>query len=299
MSAPASNDRLGFIGLGIMGSSMAKNLLRAGYPLGVYSRSREKIMSLVHSGAKHVRSPAELSAECEVLLISVSDGAALENVIFGEHGVCRASALPKVVVDLSTVSPILSRRCHTELAALGVDFLDAPVSGGDIGARNATLTIMVGGERHAFERVFPILGTLGNRIAHTGGSGTGQLTKCVNQVAVALGVAAMTEGLVLAAAAGLDLQETLDVIRSGAAGSWSLDNYAPRLLSGDFKPGFRAEHMLKDLRIALEEAKSIGIDLPVTDLVCSLYTRLCEGGEELGNHALLKIYSQPEKDGEA
>jgi 3-hydroxyisobutyrate dehydrogenase len=286
---------LGFIGLGIMGGAMARNLRAAGHRLAVYNRSADALSKFADVGARVCGSAAEVAECSDYVFISVSNDRSLEEVVLGSKGLLSASRRPKIIVDFSTVTPGLAVDICQACLKKNVSFLDAPVSGGDVGARDGTLTIMAGGDPSALDELAPYLKTIARKIVHTGGPGTGQMTKCVNQVMVALGVAAMTEGLSLATKFGLDLQKTLEITGSGAAGSWSLNNYAPRLLRNDFGPGFKAEHMVKDLEISLKEAARFSAELPVTELVADLYRTLCERHPNLlGNHALLKLYNASE-----
>lgn len=285
----------GFIGLGIMGKSMALNLLKAGFPLAVFNRSPRPAAELREAGAHVVDSPAALAEVADIIFTSVSDDPALTEIVSGERGIVQSEKRrATLMVDHSTVSPSTARAAGEALMRAGIAFIDAPVSGGDVGARNGTLTIMAGGEEKDLARARPYLEKMGANIVHTGGAGTGQMTKCVNQIVVALNVAAMTEGLAIAESFGLDLQKTLDTIGSGAAGSWSLANYGPRVLRGDLAPGFRAEHMLKDLEIALREAAARGTNLPMAELVTGLYQKLVTASGltsgAIGNHALIKLY---------
>lgn len=282
---------IGFIGLGVMGASMARNLLRAGNDLIVYNRTARSAESLAAEGARCAASPAELGAQAEIVFLSVSDGPAVEDVLFGKNGLVQSGTQTEIVADLSTIAPDEARRIGARLAEKKIQFLDAPVTGGDVGARNGTLTIMAGGAQEAYTIAHLYFEQMGKNILHCGALGSGQLTKIINQIVVGLNIAAMTEGLVSARQYGLDLETTLRAISAGAAGSWALSNYAPRLLKGDMKPGFAAKHMLKDLRIALNENKSHGLHLPGLKLVTELYEKLCALGHgELGNHALLRIY---------
>ena len=285
--------QIGFIGLGIMGSAMSHNLLRGGYELHIWNRHRSRGEKLVESGAIWAETPAELAAQVDTVQICVTDGEAVEEILFGESGLMHGDSLPRTVIDHSTISPASARRFAKELSLAGVEYLDAPVSGGDVGAFQGSLTIMVGGSEESFESSREIFGWIGKNIVHTGASGTGQLTKCVNQLVVAITVAAMTEGMVFAERSGLDLEKTLQIISGGAAGSWALDNYAPRLLAGQFGPGFFARDMLKDLKIALEESDESAMSLPVSALVKQLYNAMVGSGRgELGNHALKKVYDR-------
>lgn len=277
-----------FVGTGVMGSSMVRNLLRGGCRVHVFNRTPVKSEALKIDGATAYNSLEEaLQGRSEVFL-SVSDDVSVCDVVAVALQTMKAGGL---IVDLSTIRPGTARDVAQRLLEKKIGFLDAPVSGGDIGARQATLTIMAGGTRDDFDRAEPYLRFLGKKIVHMGSSGAGQMTKAVNQVMVALSVAAMTEGLVLAKSSGLNVEQVLDVVRSGAAGSWSLENYAPRILRGELGPGFFAKHMLKDLRIALSEADEHEAILPVSSLVKELYMALCaHGGENLGNHALIALY---------
>ncbi|MBX7144871.1 MAG: NAD(P)-dependent oxidoreductase [Oligoflexia bacterium] len=282
---------IGFIGLGIMGASMAQNLLKRGHSLAVYNRSHAKAAALREFGAQVYESAAELARRVNVLMINTSDAKSIEDVLWGPVGVASNLKRGALVIIFSTIAPGEARNISTKLEAQGVRCLDAPVSGGDVGARNATLSIMVGGSRNDFNEARSLLECVGKRIEYMGPSGAGELMKAVNQVGVALSVAAMAESLALAHASGLDTSQSLDVLNAGAARSWSLENYGPRALAGDFKPGFTASHMLKDLRFVLEEARSLDLRLPCVELVTSLYETLCAGpGANLGNHALLKLY---------
>ncbi len=288
------SDRIAFIGLGIMGEAMASNLLEARGELSVFNRSPEKAAKLEARGAKVCASPAEAAADAEIICLCLSNDNAVKDVLFGEGGVVQNLRYNSLIIDFSTISPSMSREFA---AALKHDykaaFIDAPVSGGDIGAKQGTLTIMAGGDPSDFERARSVFEAIGKSATLAGPVGAGQLTKAVNQIVVSITVAAMTEGLMLAEKAGLDVVKTLEIIRGGAAGSWTLDNYAPRVVAGDLGPGFHARNMLKDLRIAIGEADDLGLPLPVSELLKSLYTALCAHENpdvEFGNHALIELY---------
>lgn len=287
------DNSVGFIGTGIMGHSMAANLIKAGYKVFVWNRTPEKMRDLIAAGAAAVATPAGLNGLCEVVFLSVTDGAAVESLLFSEDGVFHGSHnKTSLIIDCSTIEPAVAKSIATRLLP-EVAYVDAPVSGGDSGAKAGTLAVMAGGRKEDFERALPYLSAIGKAITYTGESGTGQLTKCVNQLIVALTVTAMTEGLAFAAAAGLNLETTLSVVSAGAAGSWSLDNYAPRLLKGDRGPGFYAKDMRKDLLIACREAAEIGLFIPASELVLQLYTALLADSEkEPGNHALITLYER-------
>ncbi|MBN8547738.1 MAG: NAD(P)-dependent oxidoreductase [Deltaproteobacteria bacterium] len=285
--------KLGFIGLGIMGTAMAENLLKKGYPLIAFNRSAHKTAALSKLGAEVAPSAAECAASCDVLLINLPDGPSIQELLFGPSATAQSLRSGSTVVIFSTIAPREAVQIARALGEKGINCLDAPVSGGDIGAKNASLSIMVGGERQIFDQQLDVFEALGKKISFMGKSGCGQMMKAVNQIAVALSVAAMTESLVLAKNAGLDQQAALEILQSGAAGSWSMSNYAPRILSGDLKPGFFAKHMLKDLQIVLEESRALGLSLPGANLMKELYQSLCEGpGAELGNHALIELYTR-------
>lgn len=285
--------RIGFLGLGVMGVSMARNLSKKGFELSVYNRSSEKSRALASEGFLVAASPEALGRGVEALCLCVTDGAAVRELLLGEQGALTGPHEVRLVVDFSTIAPSEAEQISAELASIGVEYLDAPVSGGDVGAREGTLTVMVGGSPSAFAEAKPILEGVGKKIFHLGAAGAGQRTKCVNQIAVAIGVAAMTEAMVFARESGLDVAQVLEVIGSGAAGSWALQNYAPRVLRGELGPGFYAKHMLKDLRIAGREAEGANTSLPVTGLVRELFTALCSGeGANLGNHALIALYDR-------
>jgi 3-hydroxyisobutyrate dehydrogenase len=244
--------RVGFIGLGVMGKPMAINLLRAGYPLTVWNRTKSKMDELIAMGAYGASSPKEVAERSDVVITMVTDSPDVEDVILGPNGVIHGARPGLIVIDMSTISPKVTRRIADELSKKGVKMLDAPVSGGERGAREATLSIMVGGPREAFEECLPILETLGKKITYMGPTGMGQTAKLCNQVICALNIQAVCEGLMLGAKAGLDLRRLLEAVSAGAASSWMLINLGPKMIERDFKPGFKIRHQQKDLRLALE-----------------------------------------------
>jgi 3-hydroxyisobutyrate dehydrogenase len=259
----------------------------------VYNRNADKAETLVADGAILCPTPKEVAEQSEILMLCVTNQQAVEQLLFGEAGVVEAQSLPKIVVDFSTIPPRSAKEFSSKLIEKQVRFVDAPVSGGDIGAAKGTLTIMAGGASQDISFLRPVFELLGKNIVHTGPVGSGQLTKSVNQLVIGISVAAMTEGLLLARESGLDLSTTLKVLTGGAANSWSLENYAPRILEGDLEPGFYAKDMLKDLRIALGVADGLGVSLPAGGLVKELYTGLCaDSDSEIGNHALIKLYDR-------
>jgi 3-hydroxyisobutyrate dehydrogenase len=279
--------RIGWIGTGVMGSSMAGHLLEAGHQVAVFNRTRARADELVEKGATWRDSPAEVAADAEVVFTMLGFPIDVREVVLGEDGILGAMQPGSLLVDMTTSEPVLAVEIHEAAKAKGVQALDAPVSGGDVGARNATLVIMVGGEAVAFERAEPLFDSLGKTIKLLGGPGSGQHAKMVNQIAIASGMIALCEALLYGHRAGLDLKQTIATIESGAAGSWSLSNYGPRILKGDFEPGFKIDHFVKDLGIALAEARRMKLSLPGTALAEQLYVAAQgQGLGQKGTHAL-------------
>jgi len=277
--------KIGFIGLGVMGKPMAKNLLAAGYPLTVHNRSRPPVDELAALEATPATSSREVAERSDVVITMLPDTPDVELVVLGPKGVLEGTRPGSLLIDMSTVSPVATRRIAVEAAAKGVKMLDAPVSGGDVGAKEGTLSIMVGGEREVFEECFDIFRVLGKKIVYVGPSGMGQTVKACNQIVVALTLEAMAEALVLAAKAGLDPQLVVDVLSGGAARCWALEVRAPRVLKRDFTPGFRVKLHHKDLGIALEAARELGVPLPVTALVHQMFGALIAAGRENYDHS--------------
>lgn len=281
---------LGYIGLGTMGAPMAGHLLAAGFPLVVWNRTPAKAEALIEKGAKWADSPADLARGCDVIFINVSDTPDVLEVIFGEKGVAEGVRPGTIVVDNSTISPIGSREIEARLATLGVKSLDAPVSGGDIGAKNATLTIMVGGDAEALEDVRPYLEVLGSKITHVGGPGAGQIAKAANQIMVAAQMVAEAELMIFAQKAGADPDKVIEAIKAGAAQCWTLDVKAPKLLSGDRQPGFKAALQTKDMNIIMETAYTYQMNMPAAALHTQLYNGLIAMGDgELDNSAVIHM----------
>jgi 3-hydroxyisobutyrate dehydrogenase len=281
--------RVGWIGTGVMGASMCGHLLAAGYPATVFNRTRERAQALLDAGAAWADSPAGVAAAADVVFTIVGFPRDVREVVLGEDGVLAGAKPGSVLVEMTTSEPSLAREIDEAARAEGVDAIDAPVSGGDVGARNATLVIMAGGSEAAFERVRPLLEKLGQTIVLEGGPGAGQHTKMVNQIAIASGMIGVCEALLYASRAGLDVGRVLETISGGAAGSWSLTNYAPRVLRGDFAPGFKVDHFVKDLGIALAEAARMRLALPGLALAQQLYVAVqAQGHGQLGTHALVK-----------
>jgi 3-hydroxyisobutyrate dehydrogenase len=265
-------NRIGFIGLGIMGCPMAARLLEAKFPLIVYTRTKSKASRLIGRGARFAASPAEVAAECNVVFICVTDTPDVEAVVRGDDGIAGSVRSGLIVVDHSTISPTATRQMADELSRQGAFFLDAPLSGGEMGARNGTLSIMVGGDAGAFERVEPILRYVGQTITYCGPSGTGQLTKLVNQILVSVNNLAVCEALTFARKHGLNLEKTIAALSGGAAGSWQLANLGPRMIGGDFRPGFTINLQQKDLRLILQAAEESNTSLPTASLAHQLFT---------------------------
>jgi 3-hydroxyisobutyrate dehydrogenase len=281
--------RVGFLGLGIMGLGMARNLLTGGFPLTVWNRTEAKATPLVKGGASLGTGPADVARRSEVTIVCVSDTPDVEEVVLGPGGVLEGAARGSLVVDMSTISPSRTREISRRLGERGVHMLDAPVSGGSEGAAKGTLSIMVGGEADQLERAMPAFRVMGKTITHVGPAGAGQTVKLVNQIVVVVNMLAASEGLLFAEAAGLDLKKTLEAIGGGAAGSWMLQNRGPQVLARDFRPGFMVDLQQKDLRLALEAADELGVPLVGTGLVFQLYRSLQKAGlGQEGNHALVK-----------
>ena len=280
--------RIGWIGTGVMGSSMCGHLLDAGHEATVFNRTRARAEPLLEKGAAWAGSPAEVAAASEIVFTMVGFPADMREVVLGENGALSAAAPGSALVDMSTSEPSLAVEIYEAARARDVQSVDAPVSGGDVGARNATLSIMAGGDREAFERVRPLFEVLGKTIVHQGGPGAGQHTKMVNQILIASGMIGVCEALLYGYKAGLDLETVMESVSGGAAGSWSLSNYGPRMLKGDFEPGFFVEHFVKDMEIALGEARRMNLALPGLALAHELYVALkAQGGARKGTQALL------------
>jgi 3-hydroxyisobutyrate dehydrogenase-like beta-hydroxyacid dehydrogenase len=283
------SERVGFIGLGIMGLGMARNLLKAGFDLTVWNRTASKAEELVGEGAKLAGSPADLAAECDVIIICVSDTPDVEAVLLDKDGALQGVQAGALVVDCSTISPIKTQQFAEALAEKGAHMLDAPISGGSEGAAKGTLSIMVGGDAEQVERAMPFLQAMGKSITHVGANGSGQMVKLVNQILVAHSMLALGEAFLFAQAGGLDLGKTLKAVEGGAAGSWTLSNRGPQVIVRDWRPGFMIDLQQKDLRLILEAADELGVPVLGCSTVFHLYRTLqgLDCGAE-GNHALIK-----------
>lgn len=282
---------VGFIGTGVMGASMARHLLDGGYPLYVFNRTRSRAEPLLSAGAAWCNTPAEIAQRASVILTIVGTPADVSSVYLGPAGLIQNAAPGTLLIDMTTSDPELSAQIAERAREQSMDALDAPVSGGDIGARNATLSIMVGGDRAAYERALPVLEKLGKTIVYQGAAGSGQYTKLCNQIAIAATMLSVCESMAFAKAAGLDASRVLESITTGAANSWPLSQLMPRALRGDFEPGFSVKHFTKDLAIALGCAERLRIELPGLALAKRLYDELAESGAaEKGTQVLLRRY---------
>jgi 3-hydroxyisobutyrate dehydrogenase len=287
------SERIGFIGLGIMGGGMARNLLAKGHALTVWNRSGDKAEVLAAEGAEVARSPRAVAEVCDIVMICVSDTPDVRSVLEGDGGVGAGLSAGKLVVDHSTISPSVTEEFAALVGERGAQWLDAPVSGGSEGAARGTLSIMVGGDEAQVERARPYLEAFGTTITHVGPTGAGQRVKLVNQILVVVTQLAVSEGLLFAEAGGLDLARTLDAVKGGAAGSWMLANRGPQMIERDWRPGFTIDLQQKDLRLVLEAADELGVPLPGTSLVFQLYRALQHRGlGDEGNHALVKALEE-------
>lgn len=283
--------KIGFIGLGVMGSSMAKNLITAGHELTVYNRTRSKAQGVLQEGAAWGETPAAVARESELIITIVGFPQDVEEVYFGNSGVLAEATEGMILIDMTTSSPALAEKIAEAAGKKGAHALDAPVSGGDIGAKEGTLSIMVGGEKAAFDKALPIFETLGKNIVLQGPAGAGQHTKMCNQIAIAGTMLGMSEALSYAKQSGLDPETVLKSISGGAAASWSLSNLAPRVLKGDYDPGFYIRHFIKDMEIARAEAQRFSKELPSLELAIESYKRVAEKENDLlGTQALYLKY---------
>ncbi|MBX0318777.1 NAD(P)-dependent oxidoreductase [Shouchella clausii] len=274
-----------------MGKSMAHNLLRSGYRVHVYSRTKSKAEDLLNEGATWHDSPGELVTQCNVLISMVGYPKDVEEIYLGSDGIIQTANAGTIFIDMTTSSPNLSKQIEAEAKKQGCYSLDAPVSGGDIGARSGTLSIMVGGDSEVFEKVEPIFSALGTNVVHQGPAGAGQHTKICNQIAIASTMMGVCESIKYAERSGLDPNTVLKSIESGSAGSWSLSNLGPRIISENFEPGFYVKHFIKDMGIAIQSAEEMGLKLYGLELAKALYSDLANKGEEnSGTHALFKLY---------
>ncbi len=295
-SNPMSSNKpsIGWIGTGVMGHSMAGHLLDAGYPLTLTTRTRSKAESLIERGARWAESPREVAEQSQIVFAIVGYPADVREVFLDpQHGAISGIDRSGILVDMTTSEPSLAVEIQKLASEHGADSLDAPVSGGDSGAASGTLSIMIGGSDESVEKVMPCFEIMGKTIVHQGGPGAGQHTKMVNQTLIASGMIGVCEALVYASRAGLDVSTVLESVGSGAAGSWSLSNLAPRMIAGDFEPGFYVEHFVKDMGIALAEAKKMNLCLPGLALAEQLYQSvIAKGGGRAGTQALVTAVAE-------
>lgn len=281
---------VGYIGLGIMGKSMARNILKAGYALVVHNRSRGAVAELVAEGAKEAFSPAEVAAQVDVIFTNLPDSSDVELVALGSDGIVDGAHPGLIFVDHSTIKPATARAIAAELAEKGVCALDCPVSGGDIGAKNGTLAIMVGGPAEALEKVMPIFNAVGKRITHVGEAGAGQIAKAANQIMVAAQMVAMGELMILAKKAGADPEKVVAAIQGGAAQCWTLDVKPQRLFAGNRQPGFKAYMQAKDMGIVMDTAREYGVPIPAAAVHTQLFDAMLQMGmRELDNSAVVGV----------
>lgn len=282
--------RVGYIGLGLMGKPIASNLLKAGFELTVHNRSREAVDELVELGAQEAHSPVEVARQTDFIFTNLPDSPDVEQVVLGPDGILAGARPGQVFIDNSTIKPETARLIARQLATAGVDALDAPVSGGDIGARAGTLAIMVGGPKEAFDKALPLFEAMGKTITYVGESGAGQVAKACNQIMVGAQMVAMAELLMLARKSGVDPRKVIDAIRGGAAQCWALDNKPQRLFEGERSPGFKAYMQHKDLGIVLDTARAYGMPLPATAVVTQLYQSMLQLGlGEQDNSAVVGV----------
>ncbi len=282
--------KVGYIGLGLMGKSIARNILKAGYPVVVHNRSRGAVDELVAEGATAANSPKEVAAQVDILFMNLPDSPDVEKVTLGENGIIEGGRSGLIVIDNSTIKPASARMIAEKLKEKGIFSLDAPVSGGDIGAKNGTLTIMIGGEAAALEKALPVLQAMGKTITHVGDAGAGQVAKAANQIMVAAQMVAMGELLVFSKKAGVDPKKVVDAIKAGAAQCWALDIKPPRLFDGNRSPGFKSYMQLKDMHIVLDTAKEYGVSLSATEVNTKFYEQMIElDMGELDNSAVVGV----------
>lgn len=291
MAVSVENTVIGFVGLGVMGNSMVSHLMEKGYQAHVYTRTKTKAADILQKGAVWQDSPAEVANRANVIITIVGYPADVEEVYFGPEGILENCSQGNTVIDMTTSSPELAKKIAEEARLKGISALDAPVSGGDIGAREGRLSIMVGGEEDTFNEMMPLFEIMGKNIVYQGPAGSGQHCKMANQIAIAANMLGVCESICYAEKAGLDPNTVLKSISAGAAGSWSLSNLAPRMIQGDYDPGFYIKHFIKDMGIALQSAEKMGFEAPGLALAKSLYDKLADQGcEDLGTQALYKYY---------
>ena len=286
-----ASTNIGFIGTGVMGSPMATHILKDGYKLFVYNRTSKKAQSLIDSGAYQCENPGQVAKNCDVIFAIVGFPQDVESIFLGPDGIVENAKSGAIIVDMTTSRPDLAQKIAEIAAKKGIQSLDAPVSGGDVGAKRGKLSIMVGGEREAYDRVLPLFELMGGNVVYQGPAGSGQHTKMANQIAIASTMLAMCESLTYAKKAGLDPKTVLKSISNGAAGSWTLDNLAPRILREDYEPGFFVKHFIKDMQIAIDSGESMGVDVSALKVAKAKFDKIAEEGFlEKGTQSLIKAY---------
>lgn len=284
---------VGFVGTGVMGSSMASNLIKGGYRLLVYNRTKSKADNLVKKGAQWKNRVSDLAKESDVVISIVGYPKDVEEIYFGQNGILENAKRESIVIDMTTSKPSLAQKIYEAAKNRGIYALDAPVSGGDVGARDAALSIMVGGDEEVFEKARPLFELMGKNIVWQGKAGSGQHTKMCNQIAIAANMMGVCEAMAYAKKSGLDPETVLKSIEVGGAGSWSLSNLAPRMIKGDFKPGFYVKHFVKDMNIALNEAENMNLETPALKLSKSLYDKLLEQNKgDCGTQVLYELLNK-------
>ena len=283
--------KIGFIGTGVMGNPMASHILKEGYELYVYNRTSAKTQSLVASGAHACDSPGSVAEMCDIIFAIVGFPKDVENVFLGSNGIVEKAKPGSIIVDMTTSTPDLAKKIASVAIKKGLHSLDAPVSGGDVGAKSGMLSIMVGGKKEIFNRVLPLFELMGSNVVYQGSAGSGQHTKMANQIGIASSMLAMCESLTYAKAAGLDQKTVLKSISSGAAGSWSLTNLAPRILRDDYEPGFFVRHFIKDMQIAIDSSEAMGIPTPGLKVAKAKFDQIADQGlDNKGTQAVIKAY---------
>lgn len=283
--------KIGFIGVGVMGKSMVRNLMKSGYEVSVYTRTKSKITDVIEEGAVWCEDIRACVKDKDIIITIVGYPKDVEEAYFGESGILNNAEEGSIVIDMTTTSPKLSVRIYNEAKAKNIRALDAPVSGGDVGAKDGTLSIMVGGDNDVFEECREVLSCMGTNIIYEGKAGSGQHTKMANQIAIAGAVSGVCEAITYAEKSGLDVEKMLNSISKGAAGSWQMSNMAPRMIKGDFEPGFYIKHFIKDMKIAVEECEGFKSELVVLNKVLEMYEKLEENNMgDLGTQALIKYY---------
>lgn len=281
---------IGFIGVGVMGKSMVRNLMNAGFSVSIYTRTKSKVLDVISEGALWCDTVAQCASDKDAVISIVGYPKDVEEVYLGENGIVSSAREGSYIIDMTTSDPDIAKYIYEVASEKGVYALDAPVSGGDVGAKNKTLSIMVGGDEEAFKACLPLFEAMGKNIVYEGEAGNGQHTKMANQIALGGAIAGVCEAMTYARNAGLDVKTMLDTISTGAAGSWQMSNMAPRILNGDFNPGFFLKHYVKDLNIALNQANALDIKLDITNEVLAIYMSLEEEYGDLGTQALIKHY---------